>query len=104
MILDNSRITIREVADDVDITFGSCHAIFTDILDTYQPSQATNESAQSLNNDSRYRIQTSKEALSKGTQPQLIKGWAVTEEVLDSLQLLLIATYPAIIRLGSRFP
>ena len=32
MILDNRRITIREVADDVGITFGSCQAIFTDIL------------------------------------------------------------------------
>ena len=28
MILDNRRITIREIADDVDILFGSCQAIF----------------------------------------------------------------------------
>lgn len=32
MILDNRRITIREVADDVGISFGSCQAIFTDVL------------------------------------------------------------------------
>ena len=32
MILDNQRITIREVADNVGISFGSCQAIFTDIL------------------------------------------------------------------------
>ena len=32
MILDNCRITIREIADDVDISFGSCHAIITDVL------------------------------------------------------------------------
>ena len=32
MILDNRRITIREVADDVRISFGSCQAIFTDVL------------------------------------------------------------------------
>ena len=32
MILDNCRITIREVADDVGISFGSCQAIFTDIF------------------------------------------------------------------------
>ena len=32
MILDNSRITIREVADDVGILFGSGQAIFTDVL------------------------------------------------------------------------
>ena len=32
MILDNHRITIREVADDVGISFGSCLAIFTDVL------------------------------------------------------------------------
>ena len=30
-ILDNRRITIREVADDVDISFDSCQAIFTDV-------------------------------------------------------------------------
>ena len=32
IILDNHRITIREVADDVGISFGSCQAIFTDVL------------------------------------------------------------------------
>ncbi|XP_032668800.1 uncharacterized protein LOC116842993, partial [Odontomachus brunneus] len=32
MIMDNCRITIREVADDVGISFGSCQAIFSDIL------------------------------------------------------------------------
>ena len=34
-------------------------------------------------------------------QPQIIKGFATTEEVLDSLQLFFIATYPALIRLES---
>ena len=29
---DNRRITIREVADDVRISFGSCQAFFTDVL------------------------------------------------------------------------
>ena len=33
MILNNRRITIREVADDVGISFGSCQAILTDVLD-----------------------------------------------------------------------
>ena len=28
IILDNCRITIREVADDIGISFGSCQAIF----------------------------------------------------------------------------
>ena len=32
MILDNRRITIRQVAVDFDIPFGPCQAIFTDIL------------------------------------------------------------------------
>ena len=32
MILHNRRIAIREVADDVDISFGSCQAIFTAVL------------------------------------------------------------------------
>ena len=32
MILDNRRITIREVADDIGISFGSCQEIFTDVL------------------------------------------------------------------------
>ena len=33
IILNNHRITIREVADDVGISFGSCQAIFKDVLD-----------------------------------------------------------------------
>ena len=32
MILDDRRITIREVADDVGISFGSYKAFFTDVL------------------------------------------------------------------------
>ena len=32
MILDNRRITIRAVVDDLDITFRSCRAIFTHFL------------------------------------------------------------------------
>ena len=32
IILDNRRITIRKVADDVGILFGSCQANFTDVL------------------------------------------------------------------------
>ena len=32
MILDNRRITIREVADDVGILFGSSQAIFMNVL------------------------------------------------------------------------
>ena len=33
MILDNRRITIREAADEIDISIGSCQAIITDFLD-----------------------------------------------------------------------
>ena len=33
MILDNRRITIREVADDVDVSFGLCQAIFANVSD-----------------------------------------------------------------------
>ena len=32
MIVDNRRITIREVADDIGKSFGSYQAIFTDVL------------------------------------------------------------------------
>ena len=32
MILDNRRIAIREVAEEVGISFDSCQAIFTDVL------------------------------------------------------------------------
>ena len=32
IILNNHRIIIRMVADDVSISFGSCQAIFTDVL------------------------------------------------------------------------
>ena len=56
---------------------------------------------ESLDICSRHRIQILKEAASKGHQTQFTKGWSVTEEVLGSLQLFLIATYPAIYRLGS---
>ena len=33
MILDNRRVTIREVADVVGISFCSCQTIFADVLD-----------------------------------------------------------------------
>ena len=38
MILDNRWITIREVADDVIISFGSCQVIFTDVLGVKRPA------------------------------------------------------------------
>ena len=53
----------------------------------------------SLDVGSRYRIQTLKKAT--GPKPERAYSWAVADEVRDSLQLLLIATYPTIIRLGS---
>ena len=34
VILDNRRITIRKIADDGNILFGSCQAIFTAVLGT----------------------------------------------------------------------
>ena len=54
---------------------------------------------ESLYIGSRHSFQNLKEENAKGLQPQPSKGWTVTEEVIDSLQLLLIATYPT--RLGS---
>ena len=32
IVMENRRITIREIAEDVGISVGSCHAIFSDIL------------------------------------------------------------------------
>ena len=32
MVMNDRRITIREVADDVGISIGSCHAIFSNVL------------------------------------------------------------------------
>ena len=32
IVMENRRITVREVAKDVGISVGSCHAIFSDIL------------------------------------------------------------------------
>ncbi|XP_046964592.1 uncharacterized protein LOC124533404 [Vanessa cardui] len=32
IVLENRRVTIREVAEDVGISIGSCHTIFSDIL------------------------------------------------------------------------
>ena len=34
MVMNDRRITIREVADDVGISIGSCHKIFSDVLGT----------------------------------------------------------------------
>ena len=41
MILDNRRISIREVADDVGISFSSCQATFTDFLDMKRSATKT---------------------------------------------------------------
>ena len=49
----------------------------------------TNESVESLDVASRNRIQTLKEAPANGSQFTI--GWEVTEEVLESLQIILIA-------------
>ena len=32
MVMNDRRITIREVADDVGISIGSCHTIFSNVL------------------------------------------------------------------------
>ena len=32
MVMNKRRITIREVADDVGISIGSCHGIFSNVL------------------------------------------------------------------------
>ena len=32
IVMENRRITIREVAEDVGISVGSCHAVFSDIF------------------------------------------------------------------------
>ena len=53
---------------------------------------------------SRHIIQTLKEASAKSPQPQLSKCWTVTENLLDSLQLLLITIYLAIVRLIRQQP
>ena len=58
---------------------------------------ANNEFVESLSEQNSKPQRTSRQ----GPQPQFTKGWAVTEELLGSLQLLLIATYPAIVRLES---
>ena len=50
---------------------------------------------------SQQRIQTLKETSAKGLQSQHTKGWAVTEDVPDSMQLFLITAYLATVRLGS---
>ena len=34
MILNNRRITFRKIVDDVAISYGSCQAIFTNVLST----------------------------------------------------------------------
>ena len=63
---------------------------------TSQLSHAANESMESW-----CQLSTQNSNFGKGYQLQFTKGWVVTEEVLDSLQLVLITTYPAIVRLAS---
>ena len=36
MIMNDRRITIREVADNVGISIGSCHEIFSNVLGIYE--------------------------------------------------------------------
>ena len=50
MILDNRRITIREVADDVSISFGSCQAIFMEFakLQNFEQKQRRMDIAQEI--------------------------------------------------------
>ena len=49
IILDNRWITIREIADDVGILFGSCQAIFTDVLLlNFEQKQRSMEIAQEM--------------------------------------------------------
>ena len=56
---------------------------------------------EALDVGSRHRIQTLQETYGKDPQPHLSKVWVITEEAFDRFQLLLIATYAAVIRLGS---
>ena len=50
---------------------------------------------------SQHRIQFLKEALANRLQLQPTKDWTITERVFDSLHLLFIATYSALVRLES---
>ena len=46
MILYNRRIPIREVADDDGISFGSCQAIFADVLGMKRAAPTSHDIAQ----------------------------------------------------------
>ena len=48
------------------------------------------------------KFKPSKKPPANGSQFQLTKGWADTEEVLDCLQFLLIAITPEIVRSPSK--
>ena len=45
IVLENRRITIREVAEDVGISLGSCHEIFSNILGMRRVSEVCSEIA-----------------------------------------------------------
>ena len=60
-----------------------------------------NKSERSLDIGSRQRIQIPKEAPAKGVQPQGLTAQPLSIWVRNSLQLLLTATYLAIVQLGS---
>ena len=58
IILNNRLITIREVADDVGILFGSCQPIFMDVFDKKRAAAKIVPNCQILckNNDDPYLL------------------------------------------------
>ena len=80
MILDIRRITIREIPDDVGISFGSCHAIFTDVLRIKHA--AAKIIPKSLNFEQKqYRMEIAQEVLTTfNDDPDLLKKLITSDE------------------------
>ena len=88
MILDNRRIAIREIANDIGISFGSCQAIFTDVLGT--KCTAAQIVSKLLNFEYKQRsMDIAQEMLTMfNDDPGLLESWVYDYAIETKVQLL----------------
>ncbi|UYV76645.1 hypothetical protein LAZ67_14001565 [Cordylochernes scorpioides] len=102
MILANRRITVREVAEDLNITIGSCHSIF--INDLGMRRVAANFVPKLLNCDQKqHRMNIANEMLdSVRDDPNLLQRVITDQAPMDDLKLLIINLSAEVNRLGEK--
>jgi len=81
MIMDNRRITIREVADEVCISIGSCHAIFSKVLGMKRVAPKFVPKLLNFEQKQR-RVEVSQESLNEvSNDPELLKHIMTGDEM-----------------------